>query len=208
MKRAFATFALLLCMMLPIKAQEYTGYNTVVKSVRPIQAINVEKGTLDNICTATSINTPKQYWLTAGHCVGEQDVALFVDGHMAVPVFVDHVADLAVLQTSDLSVPSLKLRTDVPGIEQKIKIIGYPVGLPQVQVFHGRVSSLRTWVDDGNYMTFDMTACGGNSGSAVVDEDDRVLSVLQIGWGRGCSSFSGGAPWDVLARLVGKFFKR
>jgi hypothetical protein len=75
------------------------GYNTVVKSVRPIQIVN-EDGTTRNICTATSINQTKQYWLTAGHCVGDQ--MLFISGHAAYPEFVDHVADLAVLRTLDL----------------------------------------------------------------------------------------------------------
>jgi hypothetical protein len=35
-----------------------------------------------------------------------------------------------------------------------------------------------------------------------------VVSVLQIGFGDGCSSFTGGAPWEVMARLVGKYFKQ
>jgi hypothetical protein len=99
-----------------------------------------------NICTATSINQTKQYWLTAGHCVGDQ--MLFISGHAAYPEFVDHVADLAVLRTLDLPVPALKLRSTQPSVEQGIKIVGHPVGLEAVQVFAGRISALHTTVDN------------------------------------------------------------
>jgi hypothetical protein len=115
------------------------GYSNVVKSVRPIQIVN-EDGTLRNICTATSINQTKQYWLTAGHCVGEQ--MLFISGHAAYTAFLDKKADLAVLQTLDLPTPALKLRPTQPTVEQHIKIVGHPVGLEAVQVFSGRISSL------------------------------------------------------------------
>jgi V8-like Glu-specific endopeptidase len=52
--------------------------------------------------------------------------------------------------------------------------VGHPVGLEAVQVFAGRISALHTTVDNESFMMFDMTACGGNSGSAVVDSSDQV----------------------------------
>lgn len=192
-----------------LSAPSFAGYATVVQSVRPIQTPKVDAfgiRTLGNICTATSINSDKHYWLTAAHCVVNPEI--YVANRHADVVFSDAEADLAVLHTEGYSLPSLKLRGSRPAVEQPILMVGHPVGLPQVQVFHGRISSLRTVMEDGDYMMFDMTACGGNSGSAVVDSNDQVVSVLQIGFGEGCSAFSGGAPWETLARLVYKYFKQ
>jgi S1-C subfamily serine protease len=182
------------------------GYPTVMRSVRAVQG--PREGMIQNMCTATSINQEKQLWLTAAHCVDELGVTpRYIMGHMTTTVFKDDAADLAVLQTKDYPVPALKLRSTRPAIEQAIRMVGHPLGLVDVQVFNGRISSLRSQVDQSAYMLFDMTACGGNSGSTVVDSNDDVVSVLQIGFGPGCSPFTGGAPWDVLARLVGKFFR-
>lgn len=194
---------------LVLTTPSFAGYSTVAQSVRALQAPHVDQyglSALRNICTVTSINESKHYWLTAAHCVEGTD--LFIASRRADLVFVDKAADLAILYTDGYSLPALKLRPTQPSVTQPIMLVGHPLGLPQVQVFYGRISSLRTQVDTAPYMLFDMTACGGNSGSAVVDGQDRVVSVLQIGFGEGCSSFSGGAPWDVVARLVGKYFGR
>jgi S1-C subfamily serine protease len=196
-----------------ISAPSFAGYSTVVQSVRAIQSWRgQDRGmgegslVLKNICTATSINSDKNYWLTASHCVN--DVERYISGNRATVVFNDPVADLAVLYTYGYSRPSLKMRLSRPAVEQSVMMVGYPVGLPQVQVFHGRVSSLRTVLGEGAFMMFDMSACGGNSGSAIVDENDQVVSVLQIGFGEQCSPFSGGTPWETLARLVYTYFKK
>jgi S1-C subfamily serine protease len=191
-----------------LAAPSFAGYSNLTLSIRPIQNQTItDLGvvTFRNTCTTTSIDSDRHYWLTAAHCVGDSE--LFIAGHSASVVFIDKAADLAVLYTPNYSLPSLKLRPTRPSVEQAVMIVGHPVGLPQVQVFRGHISSRRTWVDDAWFMTFDMPACGGNSGAAVVDSNDQVVSVLQIGWGPGCSPFSAGAPWEVLARLVGKYFK-
>lgn len=187
----------------------FAGYATAARSIRAIQAPAPDQfgiRTLRNICTATSINADKHYWLTAAHCLIDEE--LFIAHRRADVMFRDAVADLAVLYTADYALPALKLRQTPPAVDQAVMLIGYPVGLLQVQVFRGRISSLRTEVEDTAYMLFDMTACGGNSGSAVVDARDQVISVLQIGFGPGCSPFSGGAPWETLVRLVGPYFGR
>jgi S1-C subfamily serine protease len=204
--RSFAT-AIIAILLLTVPT--FAGYSTVARSVRALQAPRTDENgitVIRNICTVTSINSDLHYWLTAAHCVGAPE--LFIAGRHADVVFSDTKADLAVLYTAGYSLPSLKMRTTRPAVGQFIMMVGHPVGLPQVQLFSGQVSSLRTLVDAEWFMMFDMTACGGNSGSAVVDSNDQVVSVLQIGFGQGCSAFTGGAPWDVLARLVGKYFKQ
>jgi S1-C subfamily serine protease len=200
----------LILALLLVPPPMFAGYSTVKQSVRALQGLTAT-GTR-NICTTTSINSDKHYWLTAAHCVTGGSMGLTVDGHVADVAFVDEVADVAVLVTPDYSLPALKLRSTRPAVEQRIRIVGHPLGIGDVQVFNGRISSLLThWEEeDGSfspYMLFDMTACGGNSGSAVVDLNDRVVSILQIGFGEGCSAFTGGIPWETLARLVGKYFR-
>lgn len=191
----------------------YAGYTIIAQSVRAIQSWRGKDSgmgdgvlVLKNICTATSINSEKHYWLTAAHCT--TDAELFVAYHRADVVFKDESADLAVLYTDGYFLPSLKMRTSPPTVEQLVTMVGHPVGLVQVQVVRGRISSVRTQIQDVSFMMFNMTACGGNSGSAVVDENNKVVSVLQIGYGEVCSPFSGGAPWETMVRLVYKYFKK
>lgn len=181
------------------------NFHTVQKSVRPLQDANGR-----NICTVTSINQDKKLWLTAAHCVlngqtGMHD-AVFIETHPAEIIFADAAIDLAVVRVAEMDVPALKIAKQMPTVGSKILLIGHPEGLDQVHLFQGYVSSLRTEVEPTWwYMTFDMTACGGNSGSVVVNGKDEVVSVLQIGWGRGCSAFSGGATWQALGK-VRKYF--
>lgn len=192
-----------LVLTLPLSAD----YRAISQSVRALQAPKVDEfgiRTLQNTCTVTSINERQHYWLTAAHCVDSPE--LYVASRQADVVFVDKAADLVVLHTEGYSLPALKLRSTQPTVDQHVMMVGHPVGLPQVQVFHGRISSLRTEVEGTDMMLFDLTACGGNSGSAVVDDQGHVLSVLQIGFTRGCGTFSGGVLWNVLARLVGPYF--
>lgn len=192
-----------------LTAPVLADHTTVAHSVRPLQAAQYDEyelQTFRNICTVTSINATEHYWLTAAHCVSDPE--LFISSRHAEIVFADTDADLAVLYTEGYALPAVELRSTPPTVSDHIMMVGHPVGLHQVQVFNGRISSLLTDVDTRGYTMFDMTACGGNSGSVVVDADDRVVSVLQIGSGPGCSPFSGGAPWDVVVRLVGKYFKQ
>jgi S1-C subfamily serine protease len=201
--------AVLIAAFILLTPAVFAGSSTVSRSVRALQASSVDEfglQTFRNICTVTSINAAKHYWLTAAHCVNSPD--LFIANRRADVVYADTEADLAVLYTEGYSLPALKLRTTRPIVGQRVVLVGHPVGLPQVQVFWGRISSLRTAVEDNvDYMLFDMTACGGNSGSVVVDAYDRIVSVLQIGFGQPCSPFSGGAPWDVVMRVVGEYFR-
>lgn len=187
------------------------NFTQVQKSVRPLQDMNGR-----NICTVTSINQDKHYWLTAAHCVLSEEAPMldgpesveptFVETHPTEVVFADRALDLAVLKVAELSVPAVKIAKAMPAVGSVIIVVGHPVGLDQVQLFQGYVASLRTEVEPESwYMMYDLTVCGGNSGSVVVNKRDEVVSVVQIGYGRPCSGFSGGATWQALGR-VRKYF--
>ena len=61
------------------------------------------------------------------------------------------------------------MRNTRPNVEQPIRMVGQPLGIADVQVFKGSISSLLTVDGESTYMLFNMTACGGNSGSSVVE---------------------------------------
>ena len=180
--------------------------SAIGQSVRPLQSpVEDEEGEahIRNICTVTSINATAHYWLTAAHCVEPE---MLIASHIATVVFVDTAADLAVLTTVNFSLPAVVLRETAPSVGEAVIMAGHPVGLADLQVFSGHVSSLLTRVGGETHMMFNLLACNGNSGSVVVDAEGRVVSVLQIAFGPGCSAFSGGAPYEVVKRLVGAYF--
>lgn len=199
MRRIVATFAFLVCL-------SFSGLGAswprVLESVRPLQALNPETETLSNICTTTSISQKHGYWVTAAHCV-EQPT--FIGGEPTSVVFADHRIDVAVLQTPTLHVKSLRLQKTTPHVGQQVFMVGHPLGLADFQLFQGYISSIHTELEDGTYTLFQMEACGGNSGSSVVNDKDEIVSILQIGFGRPCSSFTGGALWRELARAISKY---
>ena len=198
MRRILTTIALLLLLTLPT----FAGFSRVTQSVRPLQA-DAGDGTLRNMCTTTSISEKRGYWLTAAHCI-EQPT--YIQGEQTETVKSDRQLDIAVLHTPKLRVRSLKLQGTAPKVGQRVRMVGHPLGL-STQFFQGYIASLATSIDGARdpFMLFDMAACGGNSGSSVVNTRDEIVSVLQIGFGRPCSTPSGGSPWAVLAKFVGQY---
>lgn len=178
-----------------------------------------ETGEARQICTVNSINEKLGLWVTAAHCA---DRAVLVEQpqgegapsqfHPATVMLLDVKVDLAVLFTPDLRIVALRLAKVGPSAGDPVRVLGYPLGLPVLQWTRGYVASLRTpimdrTVDYGTKTLFDLTVCGGSSGSAVLNASDGVVSILQIGMGRPCSPFSGGVPYETLVETIGKFFE-
>ncbi len=205
MKRILLVLALL-AVVSPVCADTPRIY----ESIRPLQTVD-EKGELNTICTASSINAQDGYWLTAAHCVlADRGIRkVFIEGERAYLMFVDQWHDMVVLRTEKLRVKALKVRRTAPELMEQAFLAGYPLAL-SVQIFQGAISSTDTPLADpyGNprhYMMFAMVACGGNSGGPIVDSKNEIISVMQMGFGGQCSVFAGGALWADVARVVGKF---
>jgi S1-C subfamily serine protease len=224
MKRFISAVILATILLIPSSATTANSYNYPIASVRALWAVEINENTgeqgYQQICTVNSINEDIGLWLTAAHCteLGTVYVEQPKDGteaifHEAKVTYKDTPNDIAVLLTPTLRVVSFKIAGKSPNTGDHIRVYGYPLGLQTIQLFQGNIASLKTHIlfgaDDYGYrMMFDMTVCGGNSGSAVLSDTGEVISVLQLGFGRPCASYSGGVMYDAMVESVGKFFKK
>jgi hypothetical protein len=185
-------------------------------AVKPIQYLVNEGQALANGCTASSINRREHLWLTAAHCWVEDKT--FIADQPAELVEMNKKTDIAIVRVPNyFSGGELTLSTKTPNYLDEIIITGHPFGYDDVFVTRGYVSNPKALLstDDSifflvpglpskmqngfsGYMTFNVAAAPGNSGSPVMTLDGKVLSVLQIGWGRSFSPVSGGALYQDL----------
>ena len=176
--------------------------NKLLASVRPLYSMrpNYETGevNLAVICTTTSINQQQGYWLTAAHCIDEE---VFIEGERVNVIYKDQVLDLAVLRGK--RAPALKLAKESLKQGDRVWMLGHPLGHEAPQLFRGYVSH----PDSIGYMWFDMGVCGGNSGSSVVNTNNEIVSVMQVGYGRPCTVLAGGSPWRNLNKWVKRYFQ-
>jgi hypothetical protein len=173
------------------------------------------------ICTANSINEDLGLWITAAHCLehGKVYIEQMIDDplkthfHAAVVIDLDPSNDIGVLITRTLRVTSFKLASHEPRVGDSVGMMGFPMAFRRPIYLLGTVAvlDLDVMLDGTSYghkMLFNMTACGGNSGSAVLNGDGELISVLQIGFGRPCSSLTGGVTYAALRERVGRYFKQ
>lgn len=202
----------------------------VFDSVRPLSMVIVHDFTTGNelyrnICTVSSINRTLHLWLTAAHCVLQSEMSedddgtvittprlgLTIDGHLIFIVRLDPKADLAVLFTPNYSLPALHLAKQAPQWTNLVRIVGYPFGFQNVTIVDGTVSTPSQPFFDADfapsYMLFTAQIAPGNSGSPVLNDHNEIISVAQIGWGRGYSS-GGGSPYAALKTFAGEYFER
>jgi S1-C subfamily serine protease len=218
MIRIAATFVVVSLLAVPASSNK----PAFLASVRPLQALlpvtnQVGEPTgeeaIRNICTVTSINV--HYWITAAHCVGDlekqtlDDHLRYVDGYLADVVAVSYKWDLAVLITHDYALPAVKLSNVPPTWLDPIVVAGHPLGYKPVFVVPGTVANPYAWLDEGDtsaYLLMALPVAGGNSGSCVFNAKGEVVSIVQVGWGRGFSAVSGGAPYWHLRQFAGRYF--
>lgn len=220
MKRLLATALALVLLFIPTAQAK----PSLLESVRPLQ-IQVEEVTITrnagmvvktieklvaNICTVSNINEKQRYWLTAAHCVDDRDLVYWVAGERAIVVMRDVLNDLAILQTPTQTAKALDLAGKGPKVEDHVAVAGYPFGYPDPFITLGTVANTSTqFTDEGEFARpfaiFEVSIAPGSSGSPVVNRKGDLISVVQIGWGRGWSSVAGGATFDVLERYQSYF---
>lgn len=186
-----------------------TAAPAALKSVRPLAMVSEEMLDLRNICTVSSINQTLRYWLTAAHCV-EGDDALYIDGDLVREVYVNEDLDIAVVQTSKVSAPALRLASIRPDYLDRVILIGHPFGWGDAIITEGKVANPSTLPPSGigpdrKVMIVAAVGAPGNSGSAVLNARGEVIGVLQFGWGRSFEPMFGAARLEDL-QLVKQYF--
>ena len=227
--RLIISALLALVLLAPQAGDANRAHPTLLDSVRPLSQIVLRDFTTGviayrNICTVSAINTSTHLWLTAAHCVVDTymdeegvvttrpAVGLAIEGHLAFIVKLDEAIDLAILITPDFSLPALRFADKGPFWEETIRVVGHPFGYPSVTIVAGTVSNpdAAPFVQTGfapSYMFVTAPVAPGNSGSPIVNSRGEIVSVLQIGWGRGYSP-GGGATYARLKAFAGGYFER
>ncbi len=163
--------------------------------------INKEGG--KHFCTAWSINETRKLWVTAAHCIknedGEEMPVPYILGSVVTTVYLDAKLDLAVVH-GEIGAKALKIASHSPLVGDGVDIIGHPFGFERV-VGHAKVVLLHQFIQgEGIKMILSGLAVGpGNSGGPVL-QGGRVVSVLQLGWSSG--GFFAGNPWEVMLKAL------
>ena len=208
----FAVVAYLATLFLAATPTANSGYaanfNTLFNAVRPLQA-NADGGVF---CTATQINKDAHWWLTAAHCVADgQD--LFIGDSPASIIAITPIedGDMAILLSTAHAPQDVKLAARLPNRGDRVSIVGFPAGIGPIltQGFVGNPLVFFHYYNEW-LMSLDVSVCGGNSGSAVVNRKDEVISVL-IRYHTPdppCMALAGGTPYAKLKAFAGPYFRR
>lgn len=203
MKRILLSLLMALSLLIPASVDSKSF--PFLGSIRPLQ-MQSESGELRNICTASSINEKKDYWITAAHCVADGGQR-YIEGTGVFTTEMDEALDLAVLTAPAMDVKAIKLAGRQPSIGDKAYIAGHPFGYPSLFLTQGHVAVVDGDLEDGrHFMVLDVAIAPGNSGSPVLNSKGEMMSILQVGWG-GYSPVGGGSTWSNLVRFAGKYFR-
>ena len=156
----------------------------------------------------------KGFWLTAAHCV-EGDTPLWIGDAPAYRTDATDIVgagDMAIVFSPTASAPvDLKLAKFPPKHGDVIRVVGFPAGVGPI-LTQGFVGSPLVFLHYyGEWlMSLDVSICGGNSGSAVLNSKGEVISVLtRYHYPRPpCMALAGGPPWAQLVSFAHEYFRR
>lgn len=207
MKRVLGAVGAALVMV----AMPLLGESAGVKALASVRALAIpmKEGEaaayLQNICSVSSSDEGRHFWLTAAHCVEEDGLNYYIDGDKVDVVKADEVNDVAILHTARISAPALKLATVAPSYAEPAMVIGYPLGADDVQVTVGVVSNPVSRIPGAElhqlFMMLQVLGAPGSSGSAVLNGRGEVISIVQRGPGGGYSPVMAGVVFATLEQF-------
>lgn len=198
MKRLLAAAAIALACSIHPSASPATWAqvsNQTEKSiVRLTMTISEDGQEFDSVCTGEVIDNQRDFVLTADHCIG---TSMKADGLDASPLWENKDADLAVLQVPGIDKPEIVPSFGKLAKGDEVATVGYGYGQEQPIFRHGFVANPDAPLPypgfgSGKYVSLDTTYIGGMSGGPVVNQDGRMVGIVQLGdqttgWGRGIS---------------------
>ena len=167
----------------------------------------------DPICSANYIDQKRHYLITAAHCLDQERFGTpYINGeHIAFVVVKSVEADIAVLHTPTWTQRAIKLAKHGVELNDMVQMVGHPVGLKDNFLFRGFVANeftnLAPDVFHRAVQVYQFPVCHGNSGSAIANEKEEVVSVMQMMFDQdNCSAISIGAVWSDVWRIAGPYF--
>ena len=161
-------------------------------------------------CTATSINEKKHYWLTAAHCIVDPSYTYRLNGSRLQAIVLNTIDDVAIFHTYDFSVPAVPRASYPPprgyhlsDSRCRVSVTGYPFGWTQQTTVMGTVAATSVIIGhmpgwDRPFTIFQLVGGPGMSGSAVLNQQQEIVSVVQFAWGMVVSPLLGGVDFKVL----------
>jgi S1-C subfamily serine protease len=118
--------------------------------------------------------------------------------------------DLAILYTPSLPpVDALQIQEHPPAPPQLVYVIGFPLGWSYSIRMEGKLLTGRTGIAGKPYMLTTAPIAHGVSGSPILDTEDKVVGVVQIGID--CAMFcdvSGGSPWEETRAFAEPYWEK
>ena len=212
MRRLLCTL-LLLSTFLFLQTSAFSGDFTesvLDRAVRSLVALTNQEGKI--FCSGFVIHPDKDYIQTALHCITESehlDWEINVDGKPSKLVFVSRLYDLAVLQ-SPTSKPHLLPTTKATVQGMMLTGLGHGLGLKKVLFAPTRV---RVPLHQQRFVIVDEAFTSGMSGGPVIDEEGKVVSIVQKGYrvlpnGDPSRNIDYGVAVGIMLAAEGKFWKR
>jgi S1-C subfamily serine protease len=158
-------------------------------------------------CSAFAIDEERDFALTAKHCTNEDPTKPTIVGLIPSSVVADDVQfDLTVLRVPGMEAKALKLAADEPKAGTEVGTWGYGYGLKRAMFRHAWIGNRRMNFPglDGEWIMFDNSYVGGQSGSPIVNAAGEIVAIVQmttdrVGFGRGA---------DIIRDRVGKYFAK
>ncbi len=147
----------------------YTPTNSFASIRQATWELRNEFGT----CSAVAISP--SVLLTAAHCDGP---GMSVNGIQATLLKKDPSVDLMMVYVLGLNSPYLKVAKDQPGVDEKVLMSGFPLGVGEV-VTEGRVQAITSEAPK-HYMLVTSQGVFGNSGGPVVVRRGMHYEVVGI----------------------------
>lgn len=172
------------------------------RSVFFLEAVDKD-GARVGSCTGFTINTEKQYILTAAHCDGHK---VRIDGTASLVMFKDERKDLLVLRALGLELgPAVVMAKENPKLGEQVASYGYGFGLEKPMFRIAHVSQVDSPIEElsGPFFMIDAPYIGGQSGGPVVNERGELVSIVQ----RGTNGLGIGVGVETIKDRVGRYFQ-